>query len=103
MVQRIGMLMVAVGVALFVSMPAVAQDAGKMQGKKVEKTMEMKKSQMTEAAPLKEISCTKECGFTVRSRDEAEVLAAAKAHIAKHHPQMKLTDKQIKEMVKEVK
>lgn len=49
---------------------------------------------------LKQISCPPECGFQVRSHDEAEVIDLTMSHARKKHPEMKVTPAQLKGMVK---
>jgi predicted small metal-binding protein len=52
------------------------------------------------AENLKSISCDPICGFMVRSHDENELVEMIKAHAAKKHPGMKMTDEEIKAMIK---
>jgi predicted small metal-binding protein len=49
---------------------------------------------------LKQISCPPECGFQVRSHDEAEVIDLTMRHASQKHPAMKVTQAQLKGMVK---
>lgn len=51
---------------------------------------------------LKEISCSPECGFLVRSHDEKEVVTLAKEHIDNKHPGMKMTREKLSEMARSV-
>ena len=51
---------------------------------------------------LKEISCSPECGFLVRSHDKKEVVALAKEHIDNKHPSMKVTREKLSEMARSV-
>lgn len=51
---------------------------------------------------LKEISCTPECGFLVRSHDAEEVVSLAKQHVEQKHPGMKVTREKLSEMAKNV-
>ena len=110
MVRRIGVLVVAMTVAMFVAVNlSPAQEMKKKEGdqkgmtKGAEKKMAEKKAAMMEGATLKEFSCGDECGYSVRSRDEAEVLDAAEHHVKKHHSSMKVSEKDIKAMIKDVK
>lgn len=95
--QLCGIIIVLVLVIAFSSV-SFAQDAAKKDAMKEQK-MEMKKD-AKEMGALKSLSCDDKCGFMVRSHDEKEIMSSAKAHIQKHHKEMKMTDKQIKEMVK---
>ncbi|MBS3077339.1 DUF1059 domain-containing protein [Candidatus Pacearchaeota archaeon] len=52
---------------------------------------------------LKEISCDPVCGFMIRSHEEREVLDGAVKHVKHAHPDMKLTEKDIKTKMKTVK
>jgi predicted small metal-binding protein len=52
------------------------------------------------AENLKSISCDPICGFMVRSHDENELVEMIKAHGKNKHPDMKLTDEEIKAMIK---
>ena len=115
MVRRIGVLVVAMTVAMFVAVNlSPAQEMKKKEGdqkgmtkgaekKMADKKMAEKKAAMMEGATLKEFSCGDECGYSVRSRDEAEVLDAAEHHVKKHHSSMKVSEKDIKAMIKDVK
>ncbi len=58
----------------------------------------MEKSKET----LKEISCSPECGFPVRSHDEKEVVTLAKEHIDLKHPSMKISREKLSEMARSV-
>ena len=52
--------------------------------------------------PLKEISCSPECGFLVRSHDKDEVVALAKKHVDEKHPSMKISREKLSEMARSV-
>ena len=56
---------------------------------------------MTVAEKLKQIECDPKCGFLVRSHDEKEVVEVALQHAKKAHSGMKITEKDIKGMVKD--
>ena len=49
---------------------------------------------------LKAISCDPMCGFMVRSHDEDELVEMAKAHAKKKHPDVKMSDKDIRSLIK---
>jgi predicted small metal-binding protein len=49
---------------------------------------------------LKSISCDPTCGFMVRSHDENELVEMIKAHGKKMHPDMKMSDEEIRAMIK---
>jgi predicted small metal-binding protein len=74
-----------------------AQDSTKPAAKESGK-MEMSKEE--KAGALMSISCDPKCGFMMRSRDEKELMKGAKDHMKKHHPDMKMSDKDIKGMMK---
>jgi predicted small metal-binding protein len=48
---------------------------------------------------LKSVTCPDPCNFSVKSRDEKELVAIVKAHAKKVH-HMSLNDQKIKEMMK---
>ena len=52
---------------------------------------------------LKQISCSPECGFRVRSHDEKEVLGLTMQHVKHAHPKMKVSMSDLKGMMKTVK
>ena len=96
MVRRMSTLVAAITLVLFLAVSlSQAQEMKKKEGDK--------KAMMKEGATLKEFSCGDECGYSVRSRDEAEVLDAAKHHVKKHHGNMKMSEKDLKGMVKDAK
>jgi predicted small metal-binding protein len=49
---------------------------------------------------LKTITCDPMCGFMVRSHNEDELVEMAKAHAKKMHPDMKMSENEIKAMIK---
>ncbi len=49
---------------------------------------------------LKSISCDPICGFMVRSHNEKEILNLASTHVKKMHPQMKVSEADLKKMIK---
>jgi predicted small metal-binding protein len=68
-----------------------------MKKKEMKKEQEMKEGAMS---GLKSLSCDPACGFKVVSKDEAEIISMTKEHVKAHHPDMTMSDAQIKEMVK---
>lgn len=108
MIKRIFAGLFVLVLTLSFSLASFAQDAAKQEMKKDEKKMEMSKSDMSKAemtkeeaamGPLKSLSCDEACGFMIRSRDEKEIMSAAKSHIKKVH-KMKATEKELKEKIK---
>jgi len=51
---------------------------------------------------LKQVSCDPSCGFLVRSHDENEVVHLAFEHARKVHPEMNVTEEDVKKMVKDM-
>ncbi len=49
---------------------------------------------------LKSISCDPTCGFMVRSHNEKEVMDLAMTHAKKMHPTMKISQADLKKMIK---
>lgn len=96
MVKQLSVLAMLLLLAVVFTTPSFSQGAGKMEGKNAHK-MESKE----EMGAMKSFSCDDKCGYMVKSHDGKEVLAAAVAHVKKHHKEMKMSEKQIKEMVKE--
>ena len=74
-------------------------DEMKMEKEKKGDTMGMSKSD-EKAGPLKTLSCDATCGFMVRSHDEKEIVTAGMAHMKKHHPEMKMSKKEMMGMIK---
>ncbi|MBI4548977.1 MAG: DUF1059 domain-containing protein [Ignavibacteriae bacterium] len=65
---------------------------------------EMKKDEMKkEGMMMKSVECNPVCGFMIRSYDEKELTSMVMEHAKKHHPQMKMTEKDVKGMMKDVK
>lgn len=58
-----------------------------------------KATEKPEKGALKMLECPPECGFMVRSHDEKELYDMAKQH-AKNIHKMKMSDKELKEMIK---
>lgn len=52
------------------------------------------------AKKLKKVECDPKCGFLVQSHDEKEIVEIAVQHAKKSH-NMKITEKDVKEMVKD--
>jgi predicted small metal-binding protein len=75
-----------------------SQDHGKMDAKKEAVKSEMTKGEK-EMGSLQTFQCPSPCDFTVKSRDESEILAVAKMHVKKHH-NMEMSDKEVKGMMK---
>jgi predicted small metal-binding protein len=98
MLKQLSVVVLLIILASVFTAPAFSQEAGKMEAQKEQK-MESK----GEMGAMKTFSCDDKCGFMVKSHDGKEVMAAAKAHVKKHHAEMKMTDKQLKEMMKEEK
>jgi len=71
------------------SSPTLAQEAMKEM-----KMMEAKKE------TIKSVSCDPACGFSVRSHDDAELVAIVKEHAKKHHS-MDMKDEDVRKMMKE--
>lgn len=106
------------GVLLFFAFSVgAAQDkqAEKKDEMKMEKSdmkmdkagMKMDKDEMAmgkdeKGAQLKEFSCDDACGFSVRSRDDKEIMSAVTSHMKKHHPDMKMSKKELMGMIKPV-
>ncbi len=81
--------------SLFAQAPASTTKEKKEKPKTEIKKEAPKKEQMV----LKSVSCAPECGFMVRSHNEAEVTSIIKEHAKKAHNK-DLTDEQIKKMMK---
>ena len=105
MVKQLSVIVLLILLAAVFTAPSFGQEAGKMEGKKMEmKKMEGKKMEMKEEmGAMKSFSCDDKCGYMVKSHDGKEVMSSAMAHVKKHHAEMKMSEKQIKEMVKEEK
>jgi len=52
------------------------------------------------AKALKKIECDPKCGFMIQSHDEKEVIEIAMQHAKKSH-KMKITEKEVKGMMKD--
>ena len=74
------------------------KETGKMEMGKDADKMKMDKAESMGA--LTSFSCDDKCGFMMRSRDEKELMKGVKDHMKKHHADMKMSDKQIKDMMK---
>jgi predicted small metal-binding protein len=59
-----------------------------------------KKEMMIMTGKLKKLECDPKCGFAVQSHDEKEIVEIAVQHAKKLH-NMKITEKDAKEMIKE--
>ena len=53
------------------------------------------------AKTLKKVECDPKCGFMVQSHDEKEVIDIAMQHAKKYHTDMKMTEKDIRNMMKD--
>jgi predicted small metal-binding protein len=62
---------------------------------------ESKITEMKEAGPVKQIPCDDVCGFAVHSRNEKELISAAREHLKTYH-HMKMSDKDLKAKITEV-
>lgn len=49
---------------------------------------------------LKSIECDPKCGFLVRSHNEEELVEMAMAHGKKMHPELNVTEDQVKSWIK---
>lgn len=74
------------------------KETGKMEMGKDADKMKMDKEETTGA--LMSFSCDDKCGFMMRSRDEKELMKGVKDHMKKHHADMKMSDKDLKGMMK---
>lgn len=95
---------VVILLAFAFSAVSFAQEAAKQEMKKegkMEMKTEGKDAAMKEMGSMKSFSCDDQCGYMVRSRDGGEVMSAAKNHVKKHHKEMTMTDKQLKDMIKD--
>jgi predicted small metal-binding protein len=95
MVKQLSVLLMLLLLAAVFTAPSFGQGAGMKEGKKMEAKEEM--------GAMKSFSCDDKCGYMVKSHDGKEVLSSAAAHVKKHHKEMKMSEKQIKEMIKEEK
>ena len=95
--NRLSLLLLLFGLTFALSTLAMAQD--KMKDEKKDDKMAMSKSE-EKMGPLKSISCDDKCGFMMKSRDEKELMSGAMAHMKKHHPDMKLSKKEMMGMIK---
>ncbi len=104
MLKRVSSALLVLALVGAFSTAALAQQEKKEPAKKEPAKTEMKKDEMakkTEEAmgPMKSFSCGPECGFTVKSHDEKELLSMAKMHLKKHH-KMEPSDKELKAQIK---
>jgi predicted small metal-binding protein len=88
----------ATGIVFSFSVVCQAQDYGKKDVKKEHAKGEMMKGDR-EMGSLQTFQCPSPCDFTVKSRDESEILAVAKLHAKKHH-NMEMSDKEVRGMMK---
>ena len=49
---------------------------------------------------LKKLECDPSCGFMARSHDEKELIEIALEHAKKFHKEIKVTEKDVKAMIK---
>jgi predicted small metal-binding protein len=54
---------------------------------------------MDMATQMKKIECPAPCSFSVKSHDEKEIIELAMQHAQKKH-NMKISEKEVKEMIK---
>ena len=78
----------------------MSQDWFGLSSEKPVKTRVGKKEMMIMAEKLKKLECDPKCGFAVQSHDEKEIVEIAVRHAEKLH-NMKITEKDAKEMIKE--
>ena len=82
---------------------AHAQDSAKAAAPKEmgksEMTKEAGKADMAATGPLMSVTCDPACGFMMKSHDEKELTEAVKKH-AKNHHNKKMSDKDVKAMMK---
>lgn len=62
-----------------------AQDAAKKQMEHPAKAGEKMMKGKTEAGPLKTLSCGPDCGFSISTRDDKELVSVVQAHVKAHH------------------
>ena len=96
--NRLTLVLFFFGLAFTLSTLAMAQDKMKDE-KKMDDKMAMSKSE-EKTGPLKSLSCEETCGFMIRSHDEKEIMSVGMAHIKKHHPEMKMSKKEMMGMIK---
>jgi len=96
--NRLFVTLLAFGIAFTFSTLAFSQDKMKDE-KKMDDKMSMSKSEEM-SGPMKTFSCDDKCGFSVRSRDEKEIMSMVTSHMKKHHPEMKMSKKEMKGMIK---
>lgn len=51
---------------------------------------------------LSQLECDPACGFMVRSHDEREALDLGMKHVRRAHPDMKMSESDLKKMMKKV-
>jgi len=49
---------------------------------------------------LMQVTCAPECGFRIRSHDNKEIMQMTREHVEHMHPDMKVSDSDIKAMMK---
>jgi predicted small metal-binding protein len=59
-----------------------------------------KKEVINMKSKLKKLECDPVCGFMIRSHDEKELVEVALEHAKKFHKEMKVTEKDVKAMIK---
>jgi len=92
----------ALAICLTIAFSCIAFSQETMQ-KEMKKDEMKKESVMKEGMMLKSVECDPVCGFMCRSHDEKELSAIVMEHAKKNHKEMKITEKDIKGMMKEVK
>jgi len=103
MMKQLFTVLFAVTLIFAFSTVTFAQDKEAAKAKS-EVKMKMKKKEMDTKdhamSDLKSLSCDPACGFSVVSKDEAEIVSMTKMHAKAHHPDMAMSEVQIKEMIK---
>jgi predicted small metal-binding protein len=92
MVKKMGFVLLAIVLACYFTVPAVAQD---------KPAKDAKTAVAKEAGSVKQIACDDACGFVVRSRNEKELISVTKHHAKTFH-KMDLTDAQVKTKITDV-
>ena len=95
--NRLFVALLAFGLAFTFSTRTLAQD--KMKDEKKDDKMGMSKME-EKMGPVKSFSCDDKCGFMMKSRDEKELMSGVTAHMKRHHPDMKMSKKEMMGMMK---
>jgi predicted small metal-binding protein len=65
--------------------PAPAQDPAMKTVQKTTKDAEKLTQSKSEPGKVKSVSCGPECGFSISSRDDKELVSAVQSHVKTHH------------------